>query len=828
MKEKFHITRKVLLGYSLLIAIALFSVIYILNVIQEFASEDTQDEIPRRKVYLVTNTQSLLYESEALSEFVNFGKMADSTDIDPETLLNETLDRAQQNLDSLRLLSEDSNQQIAIDTISKLIERKRLNTKELLSIWNNADFERLYNRNIEKVLASQDKLAKEVEMLKKVQVNEDTVIVRKKPKSFFKRLADVFSPSKGDSGVVRRSSREYIASKNGTIFNPADTISSILKRLQRNVAGQRKELYSLVIEYAGKLRYDNREISREVNQMLRDIEKKELNASIERMNYKQDLLRSTSGFIAAIALISALIVIVFVIFIAKDVSRSQFYRRQLEKAKQYAEDLLHMREKLMLTISHDIRAPLSSIIGYTELLQRLHPDGRQRYYLDNMNASSSHILSLVNDLLDFHRLESNQMILNLLPFNVSSLLNEIYLSFKPLADNKGLVFIIKEQQDKNDIFYLGDPIRIRQIISNLLSNAIKFTSEGTITFEYAIKEDEKGIVLHIVVSDQGCGIPEADKEKIFNEFSRVSGSEKAEGFGLGLAISRKLITIMNGLLTLESEVGKGSTFVVNLPLATSSTQTDKKEIVFDVSEERASGKSLRCLLVDDDLIQLSLAEELLKYLGVEVQVCTNSLEIEALISTSSFDLVITDIQMPGLDGYVLLKKIRAMDIHNSKTIPIIALSGSVTTNEIELIKEGFTGFLNKPYTLKQLHAKLKSIFPEQFSRRSNLNFEALTAFAGNDFQASAAILKTFCNETANNLVLLKQALEKNDRKESARLGHKFLPLFSMIGASDLVPLLETLEKKSDTLSDVEWLSVIKKVIAQISQIVSAVKLKIGD
>ena len=143
--------------------------------------------------------------------------------------------------------------------------------------------------------------------------------------------------------------------------------------------------------------------------MLRDIEEEEMNASMERVVKKQEVLRETSYLIGGIAILSLIIVVVFIILITRDISRSQYYRLQLEKAKQYAEDLLHSREKLMLTISHDIRAPLSSIIGYIELLLRRRPDERQRYYLENMTGSANHILSLVNGLLDFHRLESGQM-----------------------------------------------------------------------------------------------------------------------------------------------------------------------------------------------------------------------------------------------------------------------------------------------------------------------------------------------------------------------------------------------------------------------------------
>ena len=187
---------------------------------------------------------------------------------------------------------------------------------------------------------------------------------------------------------------------------------------------QRQQLMDQLLERASNLRYNNGVITREINQMLRNIEEEEMEASLERVYKKQVLLRETSHLIAGIAIVSVVIAFLFLFFISRDISRSKYYRMQLEKAKQVAESLLRSREKLMLTISHDIRAPLSSIIGYIELLLRRHPDERQQYYLENMKGSSDHILSLVNDLLDFQRLESGEMEVHSVPFRVPALFDE--------------------------------------------------------------------------------------------------------------------------------------------------------------------------------------------------------------------------------------------------------------------------------------------------------------------------------------------------------------------------------------------------------------------
>ncbi|MDD2416222.1 MAG: response regulator, partial [Parabacteroides sp.] len=306
------------------------------------------------------------------------------------------------------------------------------------------------------------------------------------------------------------------------------------------------------------------------------------------------------------------------------------------------------------------------------------------------------------------------------------------------------------------------------------------------------------------------------------------GSEGADGFGLGLAITHKLVMLMNGTLSFESEVGKGSMFCVDIPLSATSVQ-EVNAVAADLSTSKLSDSnpSLRCLLVDDDPIQLALAKELLGYQGVIVDRCSDSSKVKEMLLKDSYDLVITDIQMPQMDGFELLKVIRSLDNPVVSSIPVVALSGSVPNNS-DLANAGFTAFLTKPYTLKQLHDLIKTIFPDYFSNASELDLDALTVFAGDDSQASNAILKTFCDETSHNVSLFQKALEKMDRKESARLSHKFLPLFTMIGAKELTPALEALEKKSDQLSDAEWSVLMSNSIDTILKIVTSIRQKIVD
>lgn len=811
-----HITLKVILGYLLLVAIAVCSVVYIYQIIEQVAGEEEPDSKARQKVYLVTNTLSLLYESEALGQLVGMPQ-------NNVNHFNRTLNKAHSNMDSLRVLITDSVQLLKIDTIDMLLRQKRLNTRRLLETWKETNTEHLYTINIEKVIAEQDTFIEQKEIKEHVVVKQDTILSQKKPRGFFRRLADAFSPSREDTSIIVNTTRQIVTDTLVNVFNPADTIASVLKNLQDSVAGQRKLLADQLLERAANLRYNNSIVTRKINQILRDIEEEEVNASLERMQNKQKILRETSLLIAGIAIVSVIIVIIFIFMITRDISKSKYYRMQLEKAKQYAEDLLHSREKMMLTISHDIRAPLSSIIGYIDLLLRRHPDERQQYYLDNMSGSASHILSLVNDLLDFHRLESGKMEIQRVAFSVSALFNEIFTSFRPIAESKDLTFVLNLKEEGTEKLYIGDPIRIRQIVGNLLSNALKFTREGRVVMVVSIDAlADNSALLNVLVSDSGPGIPPEEQERIFGEFTRLSATEKAEGFGLGLSITRKMTVLMGGNLSLKSVVGQGCDFTIELPLTVADVQVlpaAEEEAVSEPELPSFVDRDVYCLLVDDDPLQLALTEEYLRQNHVEVSSCTDPFSVVALLQNTSFDAVITDIQMPGMDGYQLLESIRNSGIPGTENLPVIALSASVENEHDHYLESGFTGFLNKPFTARQLITLLNKLLSTELLVTSDFNFDSLTAFAGEDKEASASILKTFVEETTKSNALLEGTLQDDDREQSAKISHKMVPLFTMLGATSLVEKLRVIEKNATTLPVEEWKLLLSEVIAEVKKII---------
>lgn len=830
MEEKNdHITWKVIWSYLLLLLTAVCSVWYIYTVLQQLAVEDAPETSNREKIYLVTNTLSLIYESEALGQLIGMP----NKDLGN---FNRTIKKAHRNLDSLRVLLVDSTQQLKLDTIQNLLKRKRWNTLKLIETLEEWNAGQIYLENIEKVIAIQDTIEVRKDSIRitppamheVIEVQQDTVFVSKKRKGFFKRLAEVFSPKNTvDTSIVVNTTRQIVADTVKVAYNPADTIIRVLRSLQDTVAFKRRQLADELLHRAANLRYNNSVISSKINQMLRDIEEEEVEESFIRVRHKQDLLKETTRTIATIGLVAVLVAIIFLIIIIRDISKSHYYRKQLEKAKQYVEGLLRSREKLILMISHDIRAPLSSIIGYIELLRHRHPDERSIYYLDNMSSSSQHILSLVNDLLDFHRLESGQIELHFVPFQVDTFMNEIYESFHPLAVAKGLDLELDMQKDEQGYSYMCDIIRLRQIISNLLSNAIKFTQEGKITLHVFVKNVYlKQYQLNVTVSDAGPGIPESEQERIFGDFTRLKDAEQVEGYGLGLSITKRLVELLKGSLRLHSIIGQGSDFIVSLPIRLSDVEV--KPHIDTIQKKVPVERIVHCLLVDDDAVQLALTEELLKQSSVEVVCVSNPFSVLDILKNTSFDVIISDIQMPGTDGYHLLKMIRESGIPGTENVPVIALSASVANEHSHYIEAGFTGFINKPFTAEQLIELLNKLLTTRLRAVANIDFSQLTVFAGDDREASISILHTFIEETSKSINLLKSCMPMGDREEVARIAHKLIPLLTMMGANNLVQKLRILEKNDGELTDETWHKLLSEVVENVSDIVIQAKQQSSD
>lgn len=689
------------------------------------------------------------------------------------------------------------------DSLLLLLREKDENTVSMLRILSTANKDFLSAQELDKIIAEQDSTINQQRVQHRIITKRDSVITPAKKKGFLKRIAEVFAPSK-DTALLLNTSLEFSTDTVLQEYNPADSLHSKI----RKIALQKKKIHKADKLNSKLFHQADNHLTMRIDSLIRNYDEEATVRIMKKAQLEQKVSQRSMKTIGAIAVGAVLLSTVFLILIWRDITRSNRYRKELEKANRRAEELLEAREKLMLTITHDFKAPLGSIMGYTDLLSRLVADERQKFYLDNMKSSSGHLLRLVNDLLDFHRLDLNKAEVNRITFNPAQLFEEIKISFQPLAAAKGLALRCEVAAELNGHF-ASDPIRIRQIVNNLLSNAVKFTREGSVilTVEY---EDSR---LKITVSDTGKGMDEKDKERIFQEFTRLPGAQGEEGFGLGLSIVHKLVYLLEGRINVDSIKDKGSSFVVTLPLFPVSGVKNEDKTVLDatqtIQESIFSTKSgLKILLIDDDKIQLALTTAMLGQYGISVTSCEQPEELMEHLRNESFDFLLTDVQMPSINGFDLLRLLRASNIPQAKTIPMIAVTARSEMSEAYFRDYGFEACLRKPFSIQELlraiHCGEVVAEDVSFSRTesrmetpSALNFSSLLIFAGDDKEAARNIIESFIAETSKNAAAMNAALQARDVVAVSSMAHKMLPLFTLLGSAEAVSLLSWLEGKRE-------------------------------
>ena len=697
------------------------------------------------------------------------------------------------------LSAADDQQNLRTDSLLTLLHEKDQNTIQMLRVLSEAKDSLLSASEIEEIISEQDSVITQQRVQHRVITKRDSLITTPKKKGFFKRLAEVFSPSKQDSAVLVNTSLEVATD---TILQPTTSKDSLQQKIRMATEEKRLQRKKTIRRTSTKYQRMNTQLTARMDSLIKQYEEEMTLRARQDAELQQEVRMRSARIIGGIAVGAVLLSAFFLILIMRDISRSNRYRQQLEVANKRAEDLLVAREKLMLAITHDFKAPLGSIMGYTELLSRLTEDERQRFYLDNMKSSSEHLLKLVSDLLDFHRLDLNKAEVNRVTFNPSQLFDEIYVSFEPLTAAKGLALQCHVAPELNGR-YISDPLRLRQIVNNLLSNAVKFTQKGEISLTAGYDSSK----LTIAIADTGKGMASEDRERIFQEFTRLSGAQGEEGFGLGLSIVKKLVTLLEGTIDVQSTLGKGSCFTVTLPLypvgkSIAESESPESENV-DITEESAAippMKVIRVLLIDDDKIQLNLTAAMLKQHGIDAVCCEQLEQLIEQLRSSVFDVLLTDIQMPAINGFDLVKLLRASNIPQAKTIPVIAVTARSEMDKAALHEHGFAGCLHKPFTVKEL---LMTVNEGQLSAdeahitedmaTAGINFSALTAYSEDDPEAASSIIQTFIEETGKNIERMQQALNDKEVDGIAAMAHKLLPLFTMIGADETITPLKWLE-----------------------------------
>jgi PAS domain S-box-containing protein len=399
--------------------------------------------------------------------------------------------------------------------------------------------------------------------------------------------------------------------------------------------------------------------------------------------------------------------------LALDISAWKKAEEELKQAKELAECAVLVKSQFLANISHEIRTPMNGIIGLTELALAAPLEAGQRETISLIKFSAESLLGIVNDILDFSKLEAGKLELDPIPFDLRELLGECAALLRVLAERKGLRLLVDATPDLPRRV-VGDAMRLRQILLNLLSNAVKFTLAGEIRLSAAVRARQgTGLDLHFTVSDTGVGIPENKQRFIFERFAQADASTTRQfgGTGLGLPISSRLIGMMNGQIWVESRVGEGSRFhfTAHVREHAENPLTRLAEVVNGPAPQDTAPK-LRILVAEDNRINQIVVERFLKARGHSIEIVDNGRKALQMLEREAFDLLITDVQMPEMDGYEVTAAIRKREQLTGKRLPILGLTAHGFAHDRELcLAAGMDAYLSKPVRQEDLHRAIADL-----------------------------------------------------------------------------------------------------------------------
>lgn len=513
------------------------------------------------------------------------------------------------------------------------------------------------------------------------------------------------------------------------------------------------------------------------------------------------------------AVVMSIAVILFIIsffIIQFDLRKEEKIKSKLQQAIKENEDLLEMRKKIILIVSHDIRGPLGNIHNCADLIAETREKKKREIYLDDIRHSCHHILHLVNDLMDAYRINEAGDLRNDVPFHLDRFLRRISNEFSRKANVKAL--ILYAVHENSILTVKGDADKLEQILENLLTNAIKFTPSGSIRFYTRYSEGK----LHVEISDTGIGMDNETLKRIFVPFERAAQNVNSEGFGLGLFLTKGLVKVLGGTLDVESELGKGSLFRLQFPLPVT------EELV---EEDKPDGNSIillpkKVLVVDDDPIQLKIAEDMLGRRGISCTTCMNVREVVAAFGLSDYDIVLTDVQMPVTDGFGLLKLLRNSDIGNSRSVPVAVMTARDDANSGIYEKEGFCGCIYKPFNIRILLGFLSSVM-HKIHHPDNVGFDFSRMLENSDDYG--CMLSLVVAESGKDLEEMESAIKTLDRESMRKTLHRMIPVWEILGKESLMREFQKVLHDKDSMDEIvheyavkviEWL---RKLIEEIEK-----------
>ncbi len=770
--KKTNIPFKVLFSYMALAVLVAVVGLLLYSQNRVFTKTESKISLEKNKILKVSNLFSNIYKTESLARKTI--QSSDTTDFRNYNIQKESL---KYEIDSLKLIISNNYQIKLLDSVQILLLEKTENIKQLKAIKSKQ------NEALE--------VKKAITNISKMEVSLGKL-----------RLEDFASEPNKMGAYQRNVLSKYIAYLNQNIPNDStnllskksgDSILIANKKLLTKVKTETSNRNKQTELEENKLLQNDLLISEKLGKILNIIEREIILNTAQSNIQKENSLKKTNSIVTISAIIGLFLSVFFSILILKDFAKTEKYKSQLEIANSKTESLLKNREQLIATVSHDLKTPLSTIVGYTELLGNSELNKKQQYFTKNIKGSSEYISNLVQDLLDFTQIEAGKIIIENNPFSLKDLIVEVAKSIQSIYEQKSidLILNINENFDQNII---GDSFRLKQVLSNIIGNAYKFTEKGFIKIDATIS---KSNILIIQIEDSGIGIAKNKQQLIFEEFTQADDNieKKYGGTGLGLTISKKIIEILGGKLTLKSEIEKGSLFEIQLPLK------------FDETVKKSnSTKIFKAIVIDDDTSLLNLTSEVLKLNNFQVQSFFDADLALNEIKNIEFDFVITDIQMPKTDGFEFLEKLKTLSEYKNQ--PIFALTGR-TDLDLEIYeKAGFVKVIAKPYLPKKLIQIINSVLnniifydvsnEEILTEKSNEKYSLATLkqFLPDDKNALQEFIELFMRNTNTNFLILEKSLFVNNLEEIKAISHRMNPVFKQIHAFDITEILDDLENKN--------------------------------
>ncbi len=780
-KSKNKFTLKIVFSYFILAVLAAVVGYFIYSEIKTYVSTETASENDQK--LLKTNTLlTSLYKAESLSKL----STQRNTKADFEAYKFK-IDSVQNEIETLKKLTKSDFQKGLLDSLQILLSQKVANNKAL----GELKVKNYESRYIDKALKEFEKIEESIGKFSAENLFPN-----------FEKL----SPN------LQKNLRAYAAllSKN-TPVNPdgstnvkyIDSILEVSKNMLQEAKLKDFQSQRSLAQKEIEVSRSDLELSQQLQNIIAAFEQEVMTKTLENNLKKQAALRKSTRIAGFSALLGFVIVGLFSFLITRDYWKVQTYRLKLEKEKKYSESLLKSREQLISTVSHDLRTPLNTITGYTELMEGTELSQKQIRYLSNVKSASDYVGNLVNDLLDFSKLEGGKLNIEKIPFIPANLIQDTAESIQAIHKNKNLQLFLEIDAQLHNTFE-GDPFRIRQVLTNLIGNAFKFTDTGHIKIKASANKGKQKTQNFIVeIEDTGVGIAKEKQLLVFNEFTQADSTteKKFGGYGLGLTISKKLTELLGGKLDLESALEKGSTFTLQVPLALAIKQQ------IDTTPRYLNPK-LKILIIDDDTALLGMLAELSESMGMTSNTFTNFLQVPK-DSHLGYDLVLTDIQMPQITGFEVLEKLKSGNYKHYKNQPIIAMTGRRDLDSEAYMGIGFDQVLQKPFAKKELIAMLKllgfqtekdvpkttAIEPTVVvsNQPENYSLDIIHSFLGTNEDAVFDVLNTFLRDTKTNLVLLDEGVHTIDYDQINQVAHRMLPMFRQLKATAIVPTLERLE-----------------------------------